>query len=109
MPYIGTIFKLNQITMQNDPQKQQKKSPKESPNQTTPNQTPQREGGDEALSNLTDQERTDTSSVNTGAAPRDKGTGVGFSNEERIAREGEGVNTPPVSEDPAGSGIASKE
>ena len=65
--------------------------------------------GDDALSNLTDQERTDTSSVDTGAAPRDKGTGVGYSNEERIADDGEGVNEPPASEDPAGSGIASKE
>ena len=95
--------------MQNDPQKQPQKSPKDSPNQTSPKNTPGREGGDDALSNLTDQERTDTSSVNTGTAPRDKGTGVGYSNEERIARDGEGLNEPPASEDPAGSGIASKE
>jgi hypothetical protein len=95
--------------MENNPQKDQQKSPKESPNQTTPKATPQREGGDEALSNLTDQERTDTSSVNTGAAPREKGTGVGYTNEERVAEDGDGVNAPPASEDPAGSGIASKE
>jgi hypothetical protein len=95
--------------MQNDPQKEQQKSPKDSPNQTNPKQEPQREGGDEALSNLTDQERTDASSVNTGAQPREKGTGVGYSNEERVAEDGEGVNQPPASEDPAGSGIASKE
>ena len=94
--------------MQNDQQKHPQQSSKESPNQTSPKNTPGREGGDDALSNLTDQERTDTSSVDTGAAPRDKGTGVGYSNEERIAIDGEGVIEPPASVDPAGSGIASK-
>ena len=84
-------------TMQNDPQKEPMKSQNDSPDQSNPQNKPQREGGDEALSNLggkdAGKERTD----------------VGYTNEERIAEDGEGMNTPPASEEPSGSGIASKE
>ncbi|HRO42814.1 MAG TPA: hypothetical protein PL009_08260 [Flavipsychrobacter sp.] len=59
-----------------------------------------RDGGDDALANL-----DATQDVNT--TPADN---VGYSNEERIAEEGDGVNMPEEpQDDPSSSGIASKE
>jgi len=58
----------------------------------------QREGGDEALSASKENQQDNTSED------------IGYSNEERIAEEGEGPSVPDEQEDdPAGSGIASKE
>lgn len=54
-----------------------------------------REGGDDALSNL---ERPDAQDQQ-----------AGYGNEERIAEDGEGRNTPEAEERPSGSGIATKE
>jgi len=58
-----------------------------------------REGGDDALSNL-----------ESGSSQGHSAEEIGYTNEERVAEDGEGPNMPRrQDDDPAGSGIPSKE